>query len=226
MKRWRLLNNITMGLNAYYGHVIVGDVDELVVVDPEDGRTLLQWLADARQRRVFTPLGLEILHRIDVEDDPISDQVIGPRRHVRVSMEYSKPCIVSTGTRIARGGHFSEFDKLFTPPELYLFHLKYADFGTYCALMDRRNAVTEAVGVDRPRDAAIGRHWFAQARGEDRAVFEAFAKRPLRPGFDMRPFRKTMQRSWRPRGETGFWEFTREEDEGQYILPERFVGAI
>ncbi|MGR3320978.1 MAG: glycosyltransferase family 2 protein [Pseudooceanicola sp.] len=226
MKRWRLLNNLVMGLNGYYRHVIVGDVDELVVIDPAEGKTLLQWLETAPKRRVFTPLGLEVLHMIDTEEDPVGPHVIGPRRHVRVAPHYSKPCIVSTGTKIARGGHYTQFDKLFTPDALYLFHLKYVDFGAYCAVMDRRNAVTEAVQVDNARDAAIGRHWFAEARGEDRAVFDAFAELPLQPDFDMRPVRKAMQRSWKPRGNTGFWEFDRPEDERLFLLPERFSGAL
>ncbi|MDF1854018.1 glycosyltransferase family 2 protein [Pseudooceanicola sp.] len=226
MKRWRLLNNLVMGLNPYYKHVIVGDVDELVVVDPAEGKTLLDWLEDAPERRVFTPLGLEVLHRIDVEDEAIGAQVLGPRRHVRVAPHYSKPCIVSIGTKIARGGHFAQFDKLFTPDALYLMHLKFVDFGAYSAAMDRRNQVTEAVQVESYKDAAIGRHWFAAERGEDRAVFEAFAEMPLASDFDMRPIRRAMQRSWKARGNTGFWAFDRPEYDQLYILPERFNGAL
>jgi hypothetical protein len=226
MKRWRLLNNLVMGLNAYYGHVIVGDVDELVVIDPEAGMTLLDWLEEAPQRRVYTPLGLEVLHLPEEEPEAIAERVLGPRRHVRLAPHYSKPCIVSVGTKIARGGHYTQFDKLFTPEPLYLFHLKYADVAAYSAVMDRRNAVTEAVGVDSHKDAAIGRHWFAEARGEDRAVFDAFAAMPRAEGFDMRPARKAMQRSWQPRGSTGFWEFDRPEDDRLFRLPDRFAGAL
>jgi len=226
MKRWRLLNNLVMGLNAYYGHVIVGDVDELVVIDPEAGMTLLEWLERAPQRRVYTPLGLEVLHLVDREPEPIIGHVLGPRRHVRIAPHYSKPCIVSQGTKIARGGHYTQFEKLFTPDMLYLFHLKYVDFDAYRAVMDRRNAVTAAVGVDSLKDASIGRHWFAEARGEDRAVFDAFAALPLEEGFDMKPTRKAMQRSWRPRGETGYWEFDRPDDARLFRLPDRFTGAL
>ncbi|MGH1424593.1 MAG: glycosyltransferase family 2 protein [Pseudooceanicola sp.] len=226
MKRWRLLNNLVNGLNSYYKHVIVGDVDELVVIDPSAGKSLLDWLEDAPERRVFTPLGLEVLHQVDVEDEAITDHVLGPRRHVRVATHYSKPCVISTGTKIARGGHFAQFDKLFTPDVLFMFHLKFVDFGAYCAVMDRRNAVTEAVQVDSFKDASIGRHWFAEARGEDRAVFEAFADIPMQPEFDMRPIRKAMQRSWKARGATGFWEFDRPDYNQMYVLPDRFVGAF
>lgn len=223
MKRWRLLNNLVNGLRGYYTHVIVGDIDELVVIDPADGRSLLEFLQQARKGRVLTPLGLEVIHRIDQEDAPIEGPVLGPRRHVRLAPHYSKPCIVSVGTKIARGGHFTQFDQLFTPDCLYLLHLKFCDFGEYVSAMNRRNAVTEGMSV---QEAAIGRHWFAEARGEDRALFDGFAALEMVEGFDMRPYRKKMQRSFGPRGETGFYAFDRPDYQLQFVLPERFNGTV
>lgn len=223
MKRWRLLNNLVNGLRGYYTHVIVGDIDELVVIDPADGRSLLEFLQQARKGRVLTPLGLEVIHRIDQEDAPIEGPVLGPRRHVRLAPHYSKPCIVSVGTKIARGGHFTQFDQLFTPDFLYLLHLKFCDFGEYVSAMNRRNAVTEGMSV---QEAAIGRHWFAEARGEDRALFDGFAALEMVEGFDMRPYRKKMQRSFGPRGETGFYAFDRPDYQLQFVLPERFNGTV
>jgi hypothetical protein len=35
-----------------------------------------------------------------------------------------------------------------------------------------------------------------------------------------------MHESWRPRGETGFWQFDRPDAEVQYLLPERFTGLV
>jgi hypothetical protein len=225
MKRWRLLNGLVSGLRMYYDHVIVGDVDELVVVDPAEGMTLLEWLKDQPLRRVLTPLGLEVIHRVDIEREPITDKIIGPRRHVRLAPHYSKPCILSVGTKTARGGHFTESSKLFTPDPLYLLHLKFCDFDNYVGVMDHRNAVTDSVGVGI-KDAAIGRHWFAEARGEDRAVFEGFVDLKMQDGFELGWVRKRMQRSWKARGETGFWQFDRPDFDHQYVLPERFVGLI
>ncbi|WP_370311757.1 glycosyltransferase family 2 protein [Sagittula sp.] len=225
MKRWRLLNNLVQGLRCYYTHVVVGDVDELVVVDPDDGRDLLEYLTETKPRRFLTPLGLEVIHRIDVEEEEISDHILGSRRHVRLAPHYSKPCIVSHGAKIARGGHFTQYDKLHAPDELYLFHLKFCDFRNYTEVMNARNAVTESVGAD-VQTASIGRHWFAEARGEDRAVFEAFADLEMMDGFDLGWVRKRMHRSWGPRGETGFWHFARPEFEQQYVVPDRFVGAF
>ena len=225
MKRWRMLNNFVMGLRCYYTHVIVGDVDELVVLDPEAGTDLKTWLEGQPNDRVLTPLGLEVIHRIDIEQEPITDFVLGPRRHVRHAPHYSKPCVVSAGTKIARGGHFTQYPKLHTPEHLYLLHLKFCDFDTYSEAMNRRNAVTKDLGGSF-KHAAIGRHWYAEERGEDRAVFEAFAELELQDGFAMGPLRKRMHRTWGARGNTGYWAFERASAKRQYVLPERFVGLI
>ncbi|MEP4248990.1 hypothetical protein [Tateyamaria sp.] len=225
VKRWGLLNNLVGGLRKYYKHIVVGDVDELVVRDPDSGGSLRDLLEDAPEGRVLTPLGLEVIHRIDVEEAVIDEHIIGPRRHVRPAPHYSKPCIVSAPVKIARGGHFTQSDKLFTPDDLYLMHLKFCDFGAYVGVMDHRNQVTTDVkaGV---KEASIGRHWFAEARGEDRDVFVAFAGLEMMDEFDMRPLRRKMQRSFKPRGDTGYYQFDRPDYGTQYVLPERFVGVI
>lgn len=225
VKRWGLLNNLVGGLRRYYRHVIVGDVDELVVADPEFGQDLKGFLEAAPEGRILTPVGLEVVHRIDIEAAPIEGAILGPRRHVRLAPHYSKPCVISTPAKLSRGGHFAQYPKLHTPDQLYLMHLKFCDAGQYSAAMDRRNAVTAEVG-GAVKDTAIGRHWFAEARGEDRAVFEEFAARELVEGFDLRRVRKKMHRSFKPRGETGYFAFDRPESEVQYRLPDRFVGLI
>lgn len=225
VKRWGLLNNLVGGLRKYYRHVIVGDVDELVVVDPDTGKNLLQYLEDAPEKRILTPLGLEVIHRVDLEPEAVGEHIIGPRRYVRPAPHYSKPCVVSAAAKISRGGHFSQHPKLHTPNDLYLFHLKFCDFGQYTGAMDRRNAVTEEMGDDI-KGTSIGRHWFSESRGEDRAMFENFENLKLEDGFDLGFMRKRMQRSFKPRGETGFYEFNRPDVDTQYQLPERFIGVI
>ncbi|MHA6324145.1 glycosyltransferase family 2 protein [Roseivivax sp. CAU 1753] len=224
-KRWRLLNSMVTGLLGYYTHVVVGDVDEVVVIDPETGHDLLSWLEAKRRPRVYTPVGLDVTHRIDRESDEIGDHVIGPRRHVKLLPHHSKPCILGKPAQLSRGGHFAKAEKLNTPEGLYLLHLKFCDFGQYVEAMNRRNAVIEAIGVD-VKETSIGRHWFADARGEDRAVFEAFETLDERDGFDLGWLRAEMQSSWQPRGQTGFWQFDRPEYGLQYQLPARFDGIV
>jgi len=226
MKRWRLLNGLLAGLRTYHDHVIVGDVDELVVLDPDLGTDLLTYLKGTKPNRVLTPLGLEVMHRIDIEEEVIDQKIIGPRRHVRLAPHYSKPCIISKPTRLARGGHFSESDTLIAPPELLLFHLKFCDFAEYSAAMDRRNEVTQSVNVESFKDASIGRHWFSEMRGEDQSTFMKMAKYPLQDGFDLSAYRQAMHDSWKKRDGSPFWQFDRPDYKLQFELPERFVGTI
>lgn len=224
-KRWRLLNNIAHGLRGYYTHVVVGDVDELVVTDPAQGDDLLGFLRRTPPRRVLTPVGLELVHLPQEEPAPAAERLIGPRRHVRLAPDYSKPCILSTGVKIARGGHFTQANRLETPEGLYLLHLKYADYEVYREAMDRRNALTGALGV-APQEAAVGRHWFAEARVSDEGLFQDFARLPRRRDFDLSWLREHMHLTWRPRGTTGFWEFDRQSPPLLYELPDRFVGLV
>ena len=66
MKRWRVLNNIGMGLRSYYDHVIVGDVDDIVIIDPDDGtvkaRIDLTGLLPAAERERTTDVLNGIAH--------------------------------------------------------------------------------------------------------------------------------------------------------------------
>lgn len=225
MKRWRLLNHVMAGLRCYYTHVIVGDVDELVVMDPRAGETVLQVLERTAPRQILTPVGLEVLHRIDLEQEPVDRQVLGPRRHVRPAPHYSKPCIVSTQAKLARGGHFADHPKLEVPQDMYLMHLKYCDFATYCEVLDRRNETAKALGVSADK-AMMGGHWFPENRADDRATFEAFAQIPLAEGFDLDWLRERMRQTWRPRGEKGMWQVERPDYGLQYRLPQRFVGIL
>ncbi len=225
IKRWQLLNNIVGGLRKYYRHVIVGDVDELVVLDPLAGMSLLDYLKKTPKGNVLTPLGLEVIHRTDLENEPVRDTVLGPRRHVRPAPWYSKPCVISRPVRVSRGGHYAQHDALKVPDMLYLMHLKFSDFTSYAEAMDRRNAVTSAVG-GTVRDTAIGAHWFPEQRGEDQAVFDAFQKLEMVEGFDLDPLRQKMKRSFKPRGSSGYYEFKRPNYNTQYLLPERFTGMF
>lgn len=225
MKRWGLLNSLVTGLRRYYTHVIVGDVDELVVWDPGAPGTLKSFLEERSKGSVLTPLGMEIIHRVDIEHDPVDDQIIGPRRHVRPAPHYSKPCIISSPDKIARGGHFTQYEKLITPEPLFLFHLKFCDFGVYTGVMNQRNEMTKELEVSA-LEASVGRHWFEGHRGEDRAVFEAFKELRMEEGFDVAFLRNRMHRSFKPRKDTGFYQFDRPDYDIQFELPERFIGAI
>lgn len=223
-RRWRLFNGLMGGLRSYYKYVVLGDVDEYVVVDPALGLNLLEFLDKAPGRKVLTPLGLEVLHRINEEQDPITGPILGPRKYVRVSYHYSKPCIIGAPAKVSRGGHFSEFDSLITPDALYLFHMKYCDVGQYTGVMDRRNATVAASGLEKDQ-TGIGGHWFPEERGDDKELFLGFMSRPIVRGFEMSQYRRKMHDTWEPRSH-GLWHFQRGTFGHSHELPERFFGVV
>lgn len=223
-KRWRLFNGLANGLRGYYKYVVVGDVDEFVVVDPALGMDLLGFLKKAPWRKIFTPLGLEVLHRTSVEDAPVTGPILGPRRHVRVNFHYAKPCVTGAPGEISRGGHFAKFDKLFAPEALYLFHMKYCDVAQYSGVMDRRNDSVAKAGIEKG-ETGIGGHWFPDARGDDRALFDGFARAPIVSGFDMGAYRKRMHETWTERAH-GLWQFKRGTYGHVHVVPDRFFGIV
>ncbi|SFR14761.1 glycosyltransferase family 2 protein [Poseidonocella sedimentorum] len=225
-RRWRFLNNMVNGLRSYFTHVIVGDVDEFVVADPERG-SLAEVLGRTRGNRILTPMGLEVVHLRSREPEPLGKTILGPRRHVRHAPHYSKPCIVSTPAKLARGGHYADCDKLQIPDGLYLLHMKYCDYELYCDTMDRRNAAVSAArqSAEADKRIMIGRHWFPDQR-KDAAIFEGFDALPLRTGFDLSGRKARMLETWGPRGQTGFWEFDPSVPDELLTLPDRFFGIL
>lgn len=224
-KRWRLLNNTVAGLRNYFKHVLVGDVDEYVVMDPERFPSLLAYLTKKRPNRVLTPIGLEIVHRREDEPEAIRSAILGPRRFVQVQPHYAKPCIVSTNARISRGGHFCDYPDLEQPEGLYLFHMKFCDFGLYKETMDRRNDMVRSVKAENFKDAMIGRHWFPEERTDDKN-FAAFDRMPIDAGFDTSAERQEMFDTWAQRFNGPFFEFSKPNPAKLYTVPARFHGIV
>ncbi|GGE45379.1 glycosyltransferase family 2 protein [Actibacterium pelagium] len=226
-KRWRLLSGLTNGIRTYYRHIIVGDVDEFVIVDPDVSPSLKEFLAQTPTGQVLTPFGLDVMHRRKDEPEAISqERIIGPRRFVRKSVFYSKPCVLSGGAKIARGGHYTDFDKLNVPEGLYMLHLKHCDFDLYQDTLDRRNKVVDDVRGNKPnRPVMMGAHWYRENRNDDE-IFAKFEEMPVADGFDFSPEIKGMYESWQPRGNTPLWEFGKFKNDVLNELPERFFGII
>jgi Glycosyl transferase family 2 len=223
MLHWRTKNHLKNALRQWYRHVLVCDVDEFVVVDPDSGKNLRTWLDEAPGRTVYTAMGLEIVHLRDKEPDSIEDGILGPRRHVQVALHYAKPCIVSRPAKLGRGGHYSEYDKLNMPDFLYLFHMKYCDYDLFVDTANRRNAFVEEQKSVGDGQVRTNPKWFAEGRDDD-GTFAAFDQRPIAPKFDLGHVRRRMHKTWKPRKD-GLWHFQRPDYEELYVLPERFAGA-
>lgn len=224
-RRWRLLTNLTNGLRAYYEFVICGDVDEFLVVDPQLGLSLPEFLEKRRGKIVITPIGIEVVHRAVEEFDPIEPTILGARRFGRYSSLYCKPCITSAPIRFSRGGHYSDHAELQVFRHLYLFHMKFCDRGLTIETKRRRMALAASTLDEQgEKTSKISDRWFGDPEDAAKELDE-LAAMPVRNAFDFSDRIEEMQESWAPR-EGGFYHFARHEAKELSVIPERFAGLI
>lgn len=220
-KRWRFLSNFANALRSYFDWVIVGDVDEFVVVDPKTGLTLDQFLAKRRGNMTLTPIGLEVIQQED-EEDGIEDSMLGPRRFARFTTAYSKPCLSNHGVKISRGGHYTEAEDLRLFGSLYLFHMRYVDKQMFFDTMARR--AQQIQKLNDPANTLISRMWVSseKARQEAEQVFAL----PVTGEFDFSAETKAMEESWHLRNEYGLYAFDRQINTFLCEIPKRFFGIV
>ena len=223
-RRWRTQNGLLTALRQWFTHVLVTDVDEFIVVDPESGHDLGSWLASVGSGAVRTAFGLEIVHLRDREPDPVEDSILGPRMHAQINPWYSKPCVISRPAKLSRGGHYATWDRLENPEFLYLFHMKYCDYGLYADTLDRRNAVVQKMGVTDFKQTTTNIQWFAIDR-DDEKEFAAFEAREIDESWDFSPYRKTMRDTFGPRN-NDLYHFKRHGSKKLFKLPDRFAGIV
>lgn len=221
--RWKFLTDMTTALRRYYEYVIVGDVDELLVVDPHLGLTLSEFINKRKDGMVLTPVGLEVVHRPQEEKDLMNDAVIGPRRYVRYSSYFCKPCIIGRDVRISRGGHYTSAPGLKVFRNLYLFHLKFADADTYLETAARRHKLATSVAGDSSQ-SRISATWFADSAEQKKRVSD-LAQMKVQDEFDFSAHIARMRNTWEPRNNV-YWHFKKHVALELHRIPDRFVGLI
>lgn len=227
VSRWRMLNAFANALLERFDVVVLNDVDELVVLDPAAGGTLAQALTEARELGVITPFAIEVIHRVDLEAEPLvaGEPVLGRRRYGRIHASYCKPCIVARPVRWSMGGHYSDFPTLNLSRKLFLFHLRAMD----AEMLHRRQAarlslVSDAEG--RVREGVAGGGWARDAGNVDQFLQSFQRSAPEVTDFTFDWQRQRIARSWREEAGTGMWVHDRLHNRRSYAIPERFFGVI
>lgn len=150
-RRWKMLGSFASGMLEFYNWMIVSDVDEIMVVDPDVAPGLLAYLeaelpVKKRAPLNISPLGLELIHCPQEEPLPIEDgeTILSRRRIFRPSRNYSKPCLIGAPAVFGPGGHRNTLGRRHLPQDLYLLHLKFCDLPQLVARADQRQAVVAA----------------------------------------------------------------------------------
>lgn len=146
-KRGRMANNFIAALLGYHKHVVITEPDEMVIVDPDVAPDLQGYLLATPGRQVLTPMGLDLIP-LAGEPDQSGGTAAGPRRHVRVTPELCKPCIVSTPTSLSRNARYSRYAKLHAPGPLFLLRLKRPPGGDGRAQPDAFDGLKMQEGFD------------------------------------------------------------------------------
>lgn len=149
-RRWFLITQFTNGFLRYYNWMIAGDVDEIVVLDPDEGTSLSAYLkanTGPFRPRSLSPFGIEIVHNPNLEPLALTDPgpVLEKRRLFRLNANYAKPCIVRQDVSFTNGGHANNHQPRHLDPHLYLMHLRFYDFERSRTRLEGRATLREDI---------------------------------------------------------------------------------
>ncbi|MEN8833523.1 MAG: glycosyltransferase family 2 protein [Pacificibacter sp.] len=151
-RRWNLMADLASGLLNFYNWMLVTDVDEMVVVDPNKSPSLVQYLSDtfpagAPAPKSISPMGLNIIHVPKEEPLPIEpdETILSRRRFFAPSRVYSKPILVRSAVRFGPGGHRNNLGRRTLSDDLYLLHLNSYDSSESAQRLKGKHEVASSV---------------------------------------------------------------------------------
>ena len=191
-RRWMMKSSFASGMLRYYNWIIVGDVDEVVIVDPAVAPDLVTYLS-ARPIKTaphsLCPFGIELVHNPEIEPEPIlPDQPLLSRRRVfRANANYAKPCVIRKDAMFTIGGHANNHQPRVLDPHLYLLHLRFVDYQTSIARLESRREMRQLMTAGKEGDDGTG-HW-----GKNLDDYKRLSQGvPLREDAELADFRKKM----------------------------------
>ena len=169
LTRFRAISRMMAGLLVYYDTVIYGDVDEILVTDPEIAPDLRAWLDRDDLPDVVAGFGLEMLH--DPEEPPLDPDrpVLAQRRAFHCRIGFCKPHVLSAPVDLRAHGADAPFA---LGRGLYRLHLKYADRAQF-----RQHHAARAA-LNARGFASRSSRWALDA-GTHEEVFDELLSKPL-----------------------------------------------
>ncbi|MCX8508976.1 MAG: hypothetical protein ORN49_08890 [Rhodobacteraceae bacterium] len=221
-RRWSLISQFASGLLRYFNWVIAGDVDEVVIVDPDVAPGLLPYLmgmGGPDMPKSICPFGVELIHNPEVEPEPLDPAlpILSRRRVFRANANYSKPSILRRETHFTVGGHANMHKPRYLDPHLYLIHMRFFDYDTTVARLSQRQEMRATMDGEGAT-ASSGYAW-----SKDLETFKKLASgKPVREDAVLSEFRAKMidGQTELHDGKVIFWGGGRSKE--LYRLPERF----
>ncbi|WP_170569326.1 hypothetical protein [Ruegeria atlantica] len=222
-RRWEFLSSFASSLTLRYDVVIGGDVDEVITVDPEVGQDPIQFILEDTTADVIAPFAIDLIHRIDLEDDfDPSRGVLEQRSFGRINTLYSKPCIIRKPVTWSLGQHFSSNPGRELSDKLFLFHLKYLDHGM---LIERQRERLQQISNANSQmvNGVAGRGWYRtldQISNELKVFVDAGPPRDVDMSF--RHIHKKLRETWAFDKDEGLWRHATIRRSWTFPIPDRF----
>lgn len=156
--RMRLVSRLAAGLLEAYDAVLFCDADEFVIPDPARHESLRHFVAARPGRQAVGVVGLNVLHDA-ASEEPLREDlpILSQRRYLKFLPLMCKPALKWAAADWAHASHgvLCPFE---VDPELWMFHMKFADRGHLAAVAERRHALNVS------ENRAPGTSW---SRGAD-----------------------------------------------------------
>ncbi len=121
------MSKIAATLLLHYDIVIGLDIDEFILVDPETGISLAQYLSELKPRSSYSSLGMDVGQHIELEQPvDFSKPLLSQRGFAAISARYSKPSIIMKPVKWG-GLHRIKGRNFKIDQNLYLFHFGMVD---------------------------------------------------------------------------------------------------
>lgn len=175
-RRSRVMSDMARGLFRYFDAVIVTDVDEFLIVDPNVNLSLTEYLAQTDARVSLSGLGMDVGQHLELEpaldrSRPFLDQ----RKFAHLSSRYTKPSVAFKPVTWGSGMHRIKGRNFHIDPNLFLFHFGMVDYELstgktsdkdrletgWSKHLSRREALFKIIAESSP---IAGDKYFAEAR--------------------------------------------------------------
>lgn len=127
-RRLSFLSEIAAKLLKTYDIVIGVDADEFLVVDPDCGKSLMEYLSTIKIAPCVSGLGMDIGQHL--QNEPALDYekpFLEQRGYAYLSTRYTKPSVISKAVHWGSGFHRVKGHNYRIDPNLFLFHFGSVD---------------------------------------------------------------------------------------------------
>jgi hypothetical protein len=224
--RMGIASGIAAGLLDAFDAVAFTDADELLVADPARHAGLRELLAARPKADILGVLGLNVIHHLTREgpldpDRPVSEQ----RRLAKFLPLMCKPAVKRVPAAWAHASH-AVTEPYEVDPDLYMFHLKFADRDHLREVADHRRRMVQMDGRAESTSWRFG--------GDDMVALLDEVNRALARQPDIAPFTPPLRRLRRvverqPNGiykATGMGQVPAMQKLPAVAIPERFAGTF